>query len=93
MEKQIRTMGIKLIPIGNSKGVRIPKVLIQKYGLNNSLLLEETEKGLLLRKKTVNFPGKTHIKPWLLKTKIGVNLTQHFLTVKDQSRPDAKTHN
>ncbi len=51
MEKQIRTMDIKLIPIGNSKGVRIPKVLIQKYGLNNSLLLEETEKGLLLRKK------------------------------------------
>ena len=51
MEKQIRTVDIKLIPIGNSKGVRIPKVLIQKYDLNNSLLLEETEKGLLLRKK------------------------------------------
>ena len=51
MEKQIQTVDIKLIPIGNSKGVRIPKVLIQKYGLNNSLLLEETEKGLLLRKK------------------------------------------
>ena len=51
MVKQIRTMDIKLIPIGNSKGVRIPKVLIQKYGLNNSLLLEETERGLLLRKK------------------------------------------
>lgn len=51
MEKQIRTRGIKLIPIGNSKGVRIPKALIQKYGLNNSLLLEETDGGLLLRNK------------------------------------------
>jgi len=51
MEKQIRTRDIKLVPIGNSKGVRIPKALLQKYGLNNSLLLEETDRGLLLRKK------------------------------------------
>ena len=51
MEKQIRARDIKLIPIGNSKGVRIPKALLQKYGLKNSLLLEETDEGLLLRKK------------------------------------------
>ena len=51
MEKQIRVRDIKLVPIGNSKGVRIPKSLLQKYGLNNSLLLEETDRGLLLRKK------------------------------------------
>lgn len=51
MEKQIRTRDIKLVPIGNSKGVRIPKSLLQKYGFNNSLLLEETERGLLLLKK------------------------------------------
>jgi len=51
MEKQIRTRDIKLVPIGNSKGVRIPKLLLQKYGLNDSLLLEETDRGLLLRKK------------------------------------------
>jgi len=51
MEKQIRTRDIKLVPIGNSKGVRIPKSLLQKYGLNSSLLLEETDRGLLLRKK------------------------------------------
>ena len=51
MEKQIRARDIKLVPIGNSKGVRIPKALIQKYDLNNSLLLEETDRGLLLRKK------------------------------------------
>ena len=47
----MRTKDIKLVPIGNSKGVRIPKALIQKYGFNDSLLLEETEQGLLLRKK------------------------------------------
>jgi antitoxin MazE len=51
MEKQMRTKDIKLVPIGNSKGVRIPKALLQKYGFTNSLLLEETEQGLLLRKK------------------------------------------
>ncbi|MBW2654059.1 MAG: AbrB/MazE/SpoVT family DNA-binding domain-containing protein [Deltaproteobacteria bacterium] len=51
MEKQTRTRDIKLVPIGNSKGVRIPKSLLQKYGFNQFLLLEETEKGLLLRKK------------------------------------------
>jgi antitoxin MazE len=51
MEKQIRARDVKLVPIGNSKGVRIPKELLQKYGLKDSLLLEETDKGLLLRKK------------------------------------------
>ena len=51
MEKQIRERDVKLIPIGNSKGVRIPKALIQKYGLKKSLLIEETDRGLLLRNK------------------------------------------
>ncbi len=54
MDNQIRTRDVKLVPIGNSKGIRIPKALIQKYGLNNSLLIEETDKGLLLRKKEEN---------------------------------------
>jgi len=54
MEKQLRVKDIKLVPIGNSKGVRIPKALLQKYGFNNSLLLEETDRGLLLRKKDNN---------------------------------------
>ncbi|MGV8056442.1 MAG: AbrB/MazE/SpoVT family DNA-binding domain-containing protein [Smithellaceae bacterium] len=51
MEKQLRAKDVKLVPIGNSQGVRIPKVLLQKYGLSNSLVLEETEQGILLRKK------------------------------------------
>ena len=51
MENQIRSRDAKLVPIGNSKGVRIPKTLLQKYGLKNPLLIEETDKGLLLRNK------------------------------------------
>ena len=51
MERQLRTRDVKLVPIGNSQGVRIPKALLQKYGLSNSLVLEETDRGILLRKK------------------------------------------
>jgi len=51
MEKHIRIRDIKIVPIGNSLGVRLPKNLLQKYGLINSLVLEETDRGLLLRKK------------------------------------------
>jgi antitoxin MazE len=51
MEKQIRSRDAKLVPIGNSKGVRLPKVLLQKYGLKDCLLIEETDRGLLLRNK------------------------------------------
>lgn len=54
MEKQLRKKNLKLVPIGNSKGIRIPKELLQKYGMTDSLLLEETEQGLLLRKKDDN---------------------------------------
>lgn len=51
MENQSRIRDIKMVPIGNSKGVRIPKALLQKYGLKDSLLIEETDRGLLLRNK------------------------------------------
>lgn len=54
MENQIRSRDAKLVAIGNSKGVRIPKDLLQKYGIKGSLLIEETEKGLLLRSKEEN---------------------------------------
>lgn len=42
------TRDIKLIDIGNSKGIRLPKVLLQKYGWGDSLVLEETEEGIFL---------------------------------------------
>jgi antitoxin MazE len=41
----------RIIPIGNSLGIRLPKNLLQKYGLIDLLVLEETDQGLLLRKK------------------------------------------
>jgi antitoxin MazE len=54
MEKHARTRVIKLVAIGNSKGVRIPKELLLKYGFKNSLVLEETDSGILLRNKEEN---------------------------------------
>ncbi|KAA3602279.1 MAG: AbrB/MazE/SpoVT family DNA-binding domain-containing protein [Candidatus Scalindua sp. AMX11] len=54
MEKQIRTKNIKLIPIGNSKGIRLPKEIIQKYGFSESVVLEEREEGVLLHRKDGN---------------------------------------
>jgi len=42
------TRDIKLIDIGNSKGIRLPKILLQKYGWGDSLVLEETEEGIFL---------------------------------------------
>jgi len=42
-------METKLIEIGNSKGLRIPKKLIQKYHLTNTLDLEEKEDGILIK--------------------------------------------
>jgi len=45
MEKQLRTRDIKIIPIGNSFGVRLPKTLLNKYGLTGSLALPFTHKS------------------------------------------------
>ena len=42
------TRDVKLIDIGNSKGIRLPKILLQKYGWGDSLVLEETEEGIFL---------------------------------------------
>ena len=42
------TRDVKLIAIGNSKGIRLPKVLLQKYGWGDSLVLKETEEGIFL---------------------------------------------
>ncbi len=39
----------KLIKIGNSQGIRLPKRIISKYGFGKLILLEETDDGILIR--------------------------------------------
>ena len=45
-----QTKDTKLIPIGNSQGIRISKLLLQKYGFIDRLVLEETDREILIRK-------------------------------------------
>jgi antitoxin MazE len=45
---------VKLIAIGNSQGIRLPKVLLRKYGWSGSLILEEREDGIVLHGKEGN---------------------------------------
>ena len=54
MEKNIRRKTVKIVPIGNSQGIRLPKEVLRKYGFVDSLILEETSSGLFLRKKENN---------------------------------------
>lgn len=42
-------MKTKLVPIGNSKGIRIPKALIQQAGLNGSVEMIVRGNELVLR--------------------------------------------
>ena len=51
MGKAAVTRDIKLVDIGNSRGIRLPKTLLQRYGWSDSLVLEETESGVFLHGK------------------------------------------
>ena len=42
-------MQAKLINIGNSKGIRLPKTIIEKYHLHDKLKIEEKEDGIFIR--------------------------------------------
>lgn len=40
---------VKLVAIGNSKGIRLPKSLIRQYGWSETIVMEEAEDGVFLR--------------------------------------------
>ena len=44
-----QTNELKIVQIGNSKGIRIPKSLIQKYGFTDSIQIEERDNGIFLK--------------------------------------------
>ena len=45
---------LKLVAIGNSRGIRLPKVMLEKYGWSESLVVEETDDGVFLRGGTAD---------------------------------------
>ena len=42
-------MRAKLVSIGNSRGIRLPKVLVEQYGLDKGIELEPAEDHLIVR--------------------------------------------
>jgi len=59
MQKHVHTRDVKLIPIGKSRGIRLPETILKRYGFSDSLLLEETARGVLLRKKEISNKDKS----------------------------------
>lgn len=41
----------KVVQIGNSKGIRLPKAMILRAGLGENVVLEQTENGIMIRPK------------------------------------------
>jgi len=46
-----RALELKVIQIGNSRGVHLPKTVLDKYAIRDAVVVEEREDGLLLRSK------------------------------------------
>ena len=49
--KPAKTIELKIVPIGNSRGVRLPKEIIERYAIEDSIVLEVREETLVLRNK------------------------------------------
>ena len=49
IKKNPRTLALKVVPIGNSRGVRLPKAVLDRYAIKDALIAEERADGLLLR--------------------------------------------
>jgi antitoxin MazE len=51
MPKPAKTIELKIVPVGNSKGIRLPKEIIERYAISESIVLEAREEGLLFRNR------------------------------------------
>ena len=51
MDSSSRTKELKVVQIGNSRGVRLPKAVLDRYAIGDAVVLEEREDGILLRNK------------------------------------------
>jgi len=70
-------MRTKVINIGNSKGIRIPKILLEQAQLTGEVILEVNEEGILIRpekKKKVREGWEQQMKEVIKKHKGKENL-------------------
>jgi antitoxin MazE len=49
--KTPKTVELKIVPIGNSRGVRLPKEIIERYAIEETIVLEVREEALVFRNK------------------------------------------
>jgi len=49
--KSPKTVELKIVAIGNSRGVRLPKAIIERYAIEDTIVLEAHEEALVLRNK------------------------------------------
>ncbi len=75
-------MRTKVINIGNSKGIRIPKVLLEQAQLTEEVILEVKEEGILIKpekkKKAVREGWEQQMKEAVKKLKSKENLWENF---------------
>lgn len=43
------TIELKVVAVGNSRGVRLPKAILDRYQIKDALVLEARDEGLLIR--------------------------------------------
>jgi antitoxin MazE len=46
-----KTIELKVIAIGNSRGIRLPKQILDRYAITETLVLEAREEGLVFRNR------------------------------------------
>ena len=49
--KPPKTVELKIVAIGNSRGVRLPKEIIERYAIEDTIVLEAREEALVFRNK------------------------------------------
>jgi antitoxin MazE len=49
--KAPKSIELKIVPIGNSRGVRLPKEIIERYAIEDTIVLEAHEEKLVFRNK------------------------------------------
>ena len=49
--KSPKTVELKIVSIGNSRGVRLPKEIIERYAIEDTIVLELREEALVFRNK------------------------------------------
>ena len=51
MQEPTKSIELKIVPIGNSRGARLPKEILERYAIKETLALEPRDEGLLLPRK------------------------------------------